>query len=52
MATPALTPRRGTVFQEKDDDDSPRSSTHAPSHAMALRHVLSVLRKNLSLIHI
>ena len=45
MATPALTPRRGTVFQGKDDDDSPRSSTHAPSPAMALQHVLSVLKK-------
>ena len=50
MATPALTPRRGTVFQGKDDDDSPRSSTHAPSHAMALRHVLSVLKKNWMLV--
>jgi len=50
MATPALTPRRGTVFQEKDEDDSPRSSTHAPSPAMALHHVLSVLRKNWMLV--
>ena len=31
MATLALTPRRGTYFAQTDEDDSPRSSTHAPS---------------------
>ena len=41
MATPALTPRRGTVFQGKDEDDSPpeddtslsnEAETKEPSH--------------------
>ena len=50
MATPALTPRRGTYLEPRDEDDSPRSSTHAPSPAMALRHVLAVLRKNWMLV--
>ena len=50
MATPALTPRRGTYLEPKDEDDSPRSSTHAPSPAMALKHFLAVLRKNWMLV--
>ena len=50
MATPALTPRRGAYLEPKDEDDSPRSSTHAPSPAMALKHFLAVLRKNWMLV--